>query len=428
MPTGRTLPSEPRLWLVDDLRNRRDVFDVGETVYAQGHGLRPAILYSLFRKSAEGGTKQELLARLITDRHGNLPPTAVLPYLGLTNAGVETAFGDFESAEKEWEGRAVIIATEQAETRFTVVRGTGPRIFSSDAHRRIVTGFLHGEAKLMVALRRFPVGCVRIFVVRRRYGWHCGDPIEPLRDVTGRPVVKTVEVGNQGTAIVEMVERGQIEAGSYQFIARAFRPGWWRADDDRLLADDIVSNRRFASLVIRVSPKVAGWIENGVILTPEIAGRPLQHQPCCQFLNNFPFGTDVYAAFDPGALPPGLVTQRAAIYVIQHKSAADWAVSNALTDITGLGMTPAPKIVPIVPGCVNWNETLVWPNPQIAGKYDIVIDFGNNAADPNEFVPDERLDSPPDTDLMMATCPVHGQIERVSIFTMSRAGRARSYL
>src|SRR4029077_17463188 len=113
--------------------------------------------------------------------------------------------------------------------------------------------------------------------------------------------------------------------------------------------------------------------------------------PYFSFVNNFPKGTDVWAALDPDALPPGLISQRAAIYVIAHKTAAQWSASNLLTDISGPGMTSAVKIVPIVPGCVNWNETLVWPNPQTPGKYDVVIDFGNNAADPGQFATDGTL-------------------------------------
>ncbi len=59
-------------------------------------------------------------------------------------------------------------------------------------------------------------------------------------------------------------------------------------------------------------------------------------------------------------------------------------------------MTAASKIVPIVPGCVNWNTTLVWPNPQVPGKYDIAIDFGNNAVNPLSFASDASLDPPLD--------------------------------
>ena len=128
------------------------------------------------------------------------------------------------------------------------------------------------------------------------------------------------------------------------------------------------------------------------MLTPEIAGRPQAHRPYFQFVNNFPKGTDVYAALDPDSLPQGLLSQRAAIYVIRHKTSSQWSASYTLDDISGPGTTPAVKIVPIVPGCVNWNTTLVWSNPQAPGKYDIAIDFGNNAANPPAFATDGKLD------------------------------------
>jgi dienelactone hydrolase len=187
-----------------------------------------------------------------------------------------------------------------------------------------------------------------------------------------------------------------LRPGSYQFIARAFQPGWYEADEERLLPADVVSDRRFASLVIRLPFHKRFGYGNGIALTPEIAGRPLAHRPYFRFANNFPKGTDVYAALDPDALPPGLVSQRAAIYVIHHKTATQWSASSALTDISGPGMTAASKIVPIVSGCVNWNTTLVWPNPQVPGKFDIAIDFGNNAANPLNFVSDASLDPPLD--------------------------------
>jgi hypothetical protein len=131
-----------------------------------------------------------------------------------------------------------------------------------------------------------------------------------------------------------------------------------------------------------------------VPLTPEIAGRPLPLRPFFHFVNNFPRGTDVYAALDPGALPPGLTASKVALYVIEHKD--DWAASNALADVSGPGGTSAVEVVPVVPGCINYNETLVWPNPQTVGRYDLVADFGNNAADPALFATDGTLDPPLD--------------------------------
>ena len=281
----------------------------------------------------------------------------------------------------------------QALTFRILDRDKQSRLFVTDRNGHLVTGLEEGEVG--VTLRNFPVGCVRIFVVRRQFGWRPGDPIDPVRTRRGVPLVSTLRVEN-ASRYVRLATADELGPGSYQFIARAFRPGWYEADELSLLRGDVVSDRRFSSLVIRHPFKLRFGDYNGIVLTPPVAGRPLAHRPYFQFVNNFPKGTDVYAAIDPDALPGGLVSTRAAIYVIQHKSAADWTASTALADISGPGMTPAVKIVPIVPGCVNWNTTLVWPNPQTPGKYDIVIDFGNNNPDPAQFVSDATLDPPLD--------------------------------
>jgi hypothetical protein len=232
-------------------------------------------------------------------------------------------------------------------------------LFSCDKEGRLQTGIEQAKGTISVALHDLPAGCVRIYLVQRQFGWRVGDPIEPITLMNGEVGVRTLSHDGQPERVVELARSSDIPAGSYQFIARAFPPGWYEANEDRLLVDDIVSDRRFASLVVRLPFNKRFGYQNGVVITPEIAGRPLAHRPYFRFLNNFPKGTDVYAALDPDALPNGLVSQRAAIYVIEHKTAAQWSGSTSLVDVSGPGMTSAPKIVPIVPGCINWNSTLV---------------------------------------------------------------------
>ena len=245
-------------------------------------------------------------------------------------------------------------------------------------------------------LRNFPAGCTRVFVVRRQFGWRVGDPIEPRRTRDGTLLIVTLHTDGTAVRYVRIARASDFGPGGYQFIARAFRAGWHEADEMTLLCGDVVSDRLFSSLVVRYPFNQRFGQYNGLVLTPRIAGRPLAHQPYFHFVDNFPKGTDVYAALDPDALPAGLVSKRAAIYVIRHKTAAQWANDNALVDISGPGMTSAVKIVPVVPGCVNWNTTLLWPNPEALGKYDIVVDFGNNAVDPSQFATDGKLDAPLD--------------------------------
>jgi len=385
------------LSLVDDEGNARDSFAVGETIFVSGRGLPPLTPLSFTLEHA--GAKPHILARYVSDRHGSLPAMPLAPYVGLHYLTESPGAHTVDEAERSLGGREYSIqASASAPRRLTqaltcriLARDRQSRLFVTDRNGHLVTGLEEGEVG--VTLRNFPVGCVRIFVVRRQFGWRPRDPIDPVRTRRGVPLVSTLRV-ESASHYVRLATADELGPGSYQFIARAFRPGWYEADELSLLRNDVVSDRRFSSLVIRYPFKQRFGDYNGIVLTPQVAGRPLAHRPYFQFVNNFPKGTDVYAAIDPDALPAGLVSPRAAIYVIQHKSSAEWTASNALADISGPGMTPAVKIVPIVPGCVNWNTTLVWPNPQTPGKYDIVIDFGNNNPDPAQFVSDATLDPP----------------------------------
>jgi dienelactone hydrolase len=387
--------------LLDDQGTGRESFSAGETIFVSARGL-PAYEMCTFML-VRGGAGDEILARFACDRHGSLPITPLIPYFGLFDAESGYRLRLHKDAERAVDGQVFTIRVEGGpkssivETlAFRAGKRSCPYLFSSDRESRLSTGVELGEHPVGVTLFGFAAGCVRLFVVARQFGWREGDPIDPVRTRAGAPITVTTRIRGPEPHFVLLGPAEEFGAGSYQFIARAFPPGWYLADETVLLPGDVVSDRRFASLVVRYPFKQRFGDYNGVILTPQVAGRPLAHRPYFRFVDNFPKGTDVYAALDPDALPQGLVSQRAAIYVIQHKTAAQWNASNALNDISFPGMTSAVKIVPIVPGCVNWNTTLAWPNPQTPGAYDIAIDFGNNAANPAAFMTDGTLDPPLD--------------------------------
>lgn len=396
---ARTVVGE--ITLTDSAGTPRDSFSVGDSVYLAGRAVPPQAVHDIVLLS-EG--RESSNVRLLSDRHGMLPPTLLMAHVGLTAMGEEpnppidrahAAFG-----ERAFRLRATAKADDRSfsrELRFTVrSASSGAGVFSCDREGRLQSGYQLGQGRPAVFLRGFPRGCVRICVVERQFAWRAGDPIEPARTQAGATAVLTIDHDGTPYRVVSLPDAWSLGPGSYQFIARAHQPGWYEAEAAHLLTDDVLSDHGFASLVVRLPFAKRFKFENGVVLTPELAGRPLVHRPYFQFLNNFPKGTDVYAALDPDALPTGLHSQRAAVYVISHKTAAQWAADNTLVDISGPGMTSAMKVVPIVPGCVNWNTTLVWPNPQTPGKYDIAIDFGNNDPNPAKFVPDGKLDPPLD--------------------------------
>jgi hypothetical protein len=390
--------SDPAIWFKDDRGERRKDFDVGETVFVTGHGLEPATVHE-FTVTREGAERDHA-ASFMTDRHGALPPTVLIPYLGLIVANEREAhFRSHDEAQKELGRQRIEVSTldDRVRARFAVSpRGARPQVFPSDKAGAVRTAVEHGKDELFVTARGMPTGCLRVYLVPTQRRWSEGDRIEPARDSRGTPVVATVQVRDGAPVVVPLGPAGRVDPGSYQLIARPYRPGWYSADDMVLQAGDVVSSRRITSIVIRRAWDALGLNDDSDPLTPDIAGKPLPLRPYFHFLDNFPRGTDVYAAIDPAGLPPGLVSTKAAIYVIDHKEPGDWAASASLADVSGPGGTPAVEIVPIVPGCINFNETLVWPNPQTTGKFDIVVDFGNNVADPALFATDATLDPPID--------------------------------
>jgi hypothetical protein len=99
-----------------------------------------------------------------------------------------------------------------------------PRLFACDLHGSLQTGIEHGAGQVAVALHNFPVGCVRIFLVRRQFGWRIDDPIEPA-STRGAASIRTLLRDGSAMRIVTIAHAAQFEPGSYQFIARAFQPG-----------------------------------------------------------------------------------------------------------------------------------------------------------------------------------------------------------
>jgi hypothetical protein len=398
---------------VDSQDTPRDNFFVGESIFIAGTGLFPhaSVEIALIdlsapdRRVSNASTNEHPSGsiRLVTDRHGNLPTTLLEANLGLPDASQSESRSIVESIrtfeERDFEVRVQVQLRSRSlkrSVRFRVVAGSSPAIFVTTATGQLLRAGEHGDVAPSLLLHNFPAGCVRVTVVQRQFGWRSGDLVEPVRTARGREMTVTFSHDGQTARVMRLPKAWTLSPGGYQFIARHHQPGWFEAVDPHLLATDVVSDHRFASLVVRANLKSILDAVNGIVLTPEIAGRPVAHQPYFRFTNNFPVGTDVYAALDPDHLPVGLLSKRAAIYVIEHKTASQWANDSTLTDISGPGMTPAAKVVPIVPGCVNWNRTLVWANPQQPGKYDIAIDFGNNVVDPGQFATDGSLDPPLD--------------------------------
>ena len=295
-----------RFWLSDERNNSTKVFLIGSTIYIEGRGLHPSTLYDFHLLSESEEEATTLLARYSTDRHGVMAATPLIPYAGVFKQD-EIYARSYADAHRETAGRTFIIRAVVSEgsghdfedLKFAVMPRSSERwVFSCDATGHLQTGIDQGSGPVSIALRNFPEGSVRVYAVPRQFTWRVGDPIEPVATRKAAICSRTFHHDGAAERIVRLAESDEIPAGTYQFIARWFQHGRYEAGEAALLADDVVSDRRFASIVVRLPFKKRFGYDNGFVLTPEAAGRPLAHRPYFRFVNSIPIGTDVYAAMD----------------------------------------------------------------------------------------------------------------------------------
>src|SRR5204863_4783017 len=252
-----------------------------------------------------------------------------------------------------------------------------------------------GKDELRVQGRNFERGAVvDLYLVKRKLGWRTGDPILPVSNPDASPVMRTVELERDATGFSTVLwERERLLPGSYDIVARVTQPGEYLRHERVLRESDLVSERLITIVVVRDDIFHYKPIKMGCVMAMhEIAGKMLWGVPEeIVYTNNFPKGTDVWAALDPAGLMPGAFGKKVRYSVVQHKTAAQWAADSSATNVTG-------TITEVItsPSCVNANAALVWSNPMQAGQYDLVVDFGNNDPNPAAFVADGAFDPPLD--------------------------------
>jgi hypothetical protein len=375
-------------------------FEVGESLLLEVHGLKALSPHEVTVLDDQG--ERVFTISLVSDRFGTLGPGVVWPDIGygVPHKGGQYAFDTEERAHAAMGGRGfTMLVTSRgerlSESKFRIARTLQrPRLFAATKSGELRRGVQLGTDGVHVCARRLPAGSLfDVYLVQSRHDWRPEDAFDPVRNPDGSETVQRVKVERETAGFnVLLWPRDFVRTGRYDIIARRVVPHEYRAEERRLRASDFVSDRKLTSLVVRdeifhYKPVQAGC----VMAMREMAGRRLAGSPYFEFTNNFPRGTDVWATLDPAGLMPAAIGKKVRYYTIAHKSAAQWAASSALVDVTG-----NTKEIVTTSSCINGNEALVWPNPQVPGKYDLVADFGNNNPNPAAFVADDSFDPPLD--------------------------------
>ena len=420
LDTDYSRPSRPGVFAVDAGGRAIHALEVGSTLHIGATGLRPNTLYEFrlsFAQPAFNSLEQAIsFARVTSDREG-----VVLPFVLWYESGVigcsdqqqmgkrqrPHSFRTFQEAELAHHGRLLVITAHQVERdpenrtppmklrverrtrwilRLPMVPRHSPIVYASDAHGCMLNSQLTNSADLYVTGDHFTPGeQLEVSIVPNQRLWLAGDAINDVTGPSSAAQPKHVTVNRSGRFTVRAWERPNQFRGAFDIVIHRPASG---TPPNRVGVRDIISFAAETGFVFYLRYPVGGP-------TMDIAGRPLGGFPYFEFADSFADTNDpVWGAVDPTYIPAGHTGGTyAAYYVVNHRDVAGWdpgqGGSIALNDVSG-GI----EIHPVKSWCVNGTDVIIWPAPLTDGKYDVVVDFGQNpAATPAQFATDGQYNS-----------------------------------
>jgi hypothetical protein len=389
-----------QLQVLGDDGEQRDQLVPGESLLVRARGLRPMATHTLTVADRHG---ELFRASLITDAEGRIPPTAVWPLVGVEDPrGSERV--SVVKARQRWRGAELQLTLREGEHTMAVgevrlaTEASRPLVVATDANGYALHGFDVGEHDARVTLVEPPAwGEACVWMVPRQHEWRAGDPIRPVRLAGGRLASAPVKLGGRVAKTVRVAKADELAPGAYDFIVRQLRYGYADDDDLWLREDDLIGGRWFTGLVVRERFWASKMILGGCVNQQRaMVGRYLGIWPYMAFTNTFQVGENIWAALDPASLDPSLISKMVALYVVPHKTPAQWSVDSSLNNLPVLGGNAAVPRWLTQSWCINANLRPLWPHATQVGEYDVVADFGNNTGDPATFVPDNSFDPPLD--------------------------------
>lgn len=392
------LVPEGRVHLLDDNGDERSNFDVGESLTVQIGGLQAQSVYDIVLIDENG--EELFTSSLLSNRNGAIEPTTIWPQFGLDDPRSTERFS-VERAQEHWQDRALRLEVRTAgkEVLEQVIRFadvfTRPLLLGTDNDGVVLNGFEVGERDAVVSGYNLPFhDTVRVFMVARQHDWLPGNSFTPVQLVSGRPAIIDLQLEETQRNFRARIARArELQPGAYDFIVRQLRYGYEDDEDLVLRSTDLVT-RRVTGLVIREKFMLSKAVLGGCANTQPISGRSIAGPPYFQYTDTFQVGENIYAALDPAALDPSLISKMVALYVVKRPVAN----YQSLQHLPVLGGNSAVKKVKTQSDCINYNKHLIWSNPSVSdvGEYDIVADFGNNTGDASAFSPNASYDQPHD--------------------------------
>ncbi|MCE4555050.1 PKD domain-containing protein [Roseateles cellulosilyticus] len=218
--------------------------------------------------------------------------------------------------------------------------------------------------------------------------------VQPMEGSTSTDVTLDYEHGSAATVALYEAAGAHAAVGPKTWTQADFDPVTHKLDV-KLLANGVAHGE----VVLRLQYKADGNLVGEKKLklrvgdSPGLAGllRPTYPEFLYQrVLSVTSAGTSpVTSALDP-ARYVDRVGRKATVYLVRHKSAAEWAIDSTITPLV-----PA-QVVKVDAAGVSMNVSTFGAVPandlRVEQGYDVVYDFGSCPADPNSHATDQRLD------------------------------------
>ncbi len=350
-------------------------FQLLETVVLDAIDLRPRTGYEIFVVRDDG--EQVAQTRLSTDGQGRILAAPVWYGIGLQPCPAEATHAaavipeplDISIGDHDY--RLILRRGEQVvrELQFRVAAaGLRPTVYATDARGCPKTGFLIGEEDVWVRGRNLPPGSiVRLWAVPAQGEWSVGDALEDRTRRYDGDAPPVFELRAGASSFHRLLwPRGLTSVGSYDIVAEwvHYPVGDYHGESPASVSQ-IVANIPTSGFVIQRRPEAAEPLEM------DIAGTV---QSPFTYRSTFLSDENVYVGVDP-AVQPSYVGETADVYVVPHKTEAEWVGAPSLPnpDITGYV-----ERLTVYGICGNFWKTLAWAAPLTVDEYDVVLDFNQN--------------------------------------------------
>ncbi len=407
----------PWLYAVGDDDSSTTQLEIGDSLRVAARSLAPNTLYELRmtvgREPADSLKQATSFARTTSNAAGDLSPVFLWYQSGVVGCSERAyerlrlpwTFRTFEEADRALEGQTLTVTIHPvardtsgrtppmslevgkavAQLQLPANRRIRPLLYPADRNGCLANSFEVGRDSLYIRGTGFRSGSLlNLAVVPNQRRWRVGDTITDISGSNFGPSGRRVEVNSRGEFLAEAWLPSDQRYGAYDVIAYQNST----TSPPRLGSADVFSYGSDTAAVFYLYYPIGGPLM-------DIAGRPINSgYPYYEFADSFAKTNDpVWGAVDPTYVPVGHPGGTyAAYYVVNHKSVAGWnpmmGGNTSLNDVSG-----NIEIHPVKAGCVNGTDVIIWDSPLSVGKYDVVVDFGPNAAaTPGDYVTDQNYD------------------------------------